>query len=766
MTGIVTCRPWLAFLPAMLAVLGARAESFACLRGLKPSHCLAGASRMYDPTDAWRSRSPSPEGGGRRTFSGGVIPSGPEEASACFHVREHLDGMRLCRGPGARFVLPAEMAGRVASVRIPEGLRVYASDTAENGPVRILSPDSPGAASLRGPVGRVFQVARTRIDCVRQCPLAGADSYALDALYGALWNDPQFPGKTFHFTFAVNRTTRFTALHEGIVPLRFSLDRGMLRVAHVQAGQETSQQMMLMPETRLLSLAFELEGERNLRYQILELDETRRIRRASPLAVLFRAEAPAAMLRHTFTLQSASRDLQLDSLSLAVAVGPRRPERSYGLAMCYAIPVLAIYNYVIQGRCDQPEAVVHYVKGLIAPLGARLLHVAGTLPSGMSASPAPGAQAVMPVLHRIAAVYTRPFDPFLLHGAARACGVRIESLLWPRRIMRRGGDGDPVACAYWTVDILVAFNRVFGTSWDAGFFRQTVSRILGAGTFDPPPGAVAGDAERLVQLVLNMHGRLQVDTLNVLWRGYGDAANLFYRSSFGTLMPEAIPPADVGRLFEPVLVGPPHSPAVGHYALDVSRFTPVPAFPRVWRNGGWADGTEDFQVAVFFPNEQRDRSRRDPAYQDAVSTLETWLAVFGGAGSDSEDSDSAGGAAAAPAEAPLHHWGGSIASGLLREMTVPTSPDTVLVAVRYQGRLASLLLGTLDGDQTVIDYVLSRPDSVLPPRTAASIQGGGRRAVSEFVRFCIGRGIGRILVHAVTRPSASLHSELGFRLIE
>ncbi len=45
---------------------------------------------------------------------------------------------------------------------------------------------------------------------------------------------------------------------------------------------------------------------------------------------------------------------------LTVGKEHNRAERStLGLATCWAIPILSIYNYIVQGHCNQADKFVH-----------------------------------------------------------------------------------------------------------------------------------------------------------------------------------------------------------------------------------------------------------------------------------------------------------------------------------------------------------------------------------------------------------------------
>lgn len=783
---------WKTIIALIMVAPGAGAgEPFACLLGASAGRCVTEEDPLFD-LEAARGRRQWTAGvvnhlhvGGNAklylspnrlyqppyrilTRNGELAVSGRVASAflvpqACFYAQPKSVGPAQCREPGSPLALTAGSGGKIASVSIPQGLRVYASGRDPARGSIVFNPPGADLAVPARPGLRQFDVARTRIGCHRECPLGETDSYAIDAIYGELWNHAFFDIKTFQFTFSIRRPTSWMEItHAGRFPLRFSLDRGRLGRGHGSLSPPVGQPHALDPATRFLTLAFEREGERALRYQVLELGANRQLLRASPLAELFNGTKPDGVVPETFTILSHSPDVRLASLSFAVGTGPKRAYRSYGLALCYANPLLAIFNYVVQGKCNQPEAIHRYIKGDMPPRNAMLLHVAGDLsPPGRSNH----VQPVIPPLTRVRELFTDRQDPFLLYGTSRACGITVERILMPRRFMRRGLDGDPAACAYWTLDILTVFHRLYGARWDVAFFNGVIDRIIRHGTVEQHTGMNPAEIARLIERVQNLYAT-QRERLAQVRHAHDVAASLFYSSSYGRLIPDDFPSGNVTDQFQPIVVTPDTPAAIGRYELDVTRFTPLPDSPRLWRQGNWVEAPADFRVAVF------DQSRlQDPAYREVTSTLEGWLAAYGAAGSalsDDSDSEEEGAAGRPPgmATSRLAHWGSSLTSNLLLEMRPPLAPGRVLVAVYYQDRLASLVQGTLNGGQATVEYVLSRPDSVLPPYTAYSVRGAGRRALTEFIRLCMARGVRTLAAHAVTPPSASLHAGLGFRLLD
>ncbi len=66
---------------------------------------------------------------------------------------------------------------------------------------------------------------------------------------------------------------------------------------------------------------------------------------------------------------------------LTVGKEHNRAERStLGLATCWAIPILSIYNYIVQGHCNQADKFVHNAADFGSPADKILQIFGSSLP--------------------------------------------------------------------------------------------------------------------------------------------------------------------------------------------------------------------------------------------------------------------------------------------------------------------------------------------------------------------------------------------------
>lgn len=135
---------------------------------------------------------------------------------ACFHQHEKFRGRTVCEEPGVDTVLPGSLDRAASSISIPDGLRVFVSnDPFYSAMQRWVSYENMNVdmdslvLNRQNDSIRKLKVARTRVGCSRWCPIGATDSYAIDAIYGELWEKIQLGSETFQFTFEIGKSQHF-----------------------------------------------------------------------------------------------------------------------------------------------------------------------------------------------------------------------------------------------------------------------------------------------------------------------------------------------------------------------------------------------------------------------------------------------------------------------------------------------------------------------------------------------------------------------------
>ena len=677
---------------------------------------------------------------------------------ACFFTDGKQKGRSFCREPGADMGMPANMSRAISSISVPDGLRVYASnDLLGSGWERWVAYDNADvdmATLLRNKQQdsiRKIKVARSRVACDRGCPVGVSDSYALDAIFSDMWDSHIFDRKTFQFTFRAGRRSNFDVSLDGSAGASFILHGGALYIYHSGTGRAQFSSVSIGSDTRYLSVAIELITNEYIRYQVIALNKNKGVLGISPVFSKFPNYMPVSgeikndpNRRNTFTIKSKSPDVQIENLTFALLVKPakNRKRTATGLALCYFIPILAIYNYVASGECNQPDRLYRYLKDMIVPKEALMLHVAGD----SDAKPRdPSARNEIPVFSKVHEIMMGGRSQFQAYDISRACRLPIEAVLKSHRAVKRGTNNQCISRAQ---DILSAFNRVFGEAQNVSLFNRVIANILETGSTGYASSEPQAE-QRLVDLVAASAG-----FINEVALAYASGAALYYSSVQEVMNP------DYAR--EPAAVPTPapyleHAP-LGEYRLDLSRVATTTATPRVWQNMRWTAAGENFTTTVF-PARQAKRS--NPNFAALSSELQSWASQF-------DDPASAGeaGHAEVPPLLPMsvRRWGYALSTTFALEATQGFAKESYIVAVYYRGRLVSTLLGEIKGERGEVISIISHPDNVLEPYTDSSLRGGGSRALAAFIKLCRERNVKNIMASAVTPPSATIHTRLGFRL--
>lgn len=688
---------------------------------------------------------------------------------ACFFQHERQQGLSLCSEPGADMAMPSSMDRKTSSIRIPKGIRVYASyDRIGTRVERWYAYDDSDvdmatlAANGQQDSIRKIKVARTRVGCDRGCPIGVSDSYALDAIFGDMWNGPLFDRKTFQFTFRTGRGSMFEVSLDGHGGVSFVLHGGVLYIYHAGANRAQFSSVSIASDVRYLSLAIELITNEYIRYQVIGLDHSKKMLGVSPIFSKFPNYAPLGgeikndpSTRSTFTIKSRSQDVQIENLTFAVMVKPEKDKKrsAAGMTICYLMPILAIYNYVTSGVCNQPDRLYRYLKGMVIPRKALMLHVAG------DADAKPRDTSVrhgMPAFSKTSEILMNGRNQFQAYGIARACRLPMEIVLVSRdagRVVKRGTDHH---CLVRTQDILSAFNRVFGDTRDASLFNRVIANIIETGSTGHASSEPQAE-QHLVNLVLASARQQDVDTIGTAILAYSSAASLYYASALQVLNPEDVPdPGGEAPDMAPSDAEMVHAP-LGEYRLDLQRSVARTIPPRRWQGRHWVATDQDFTTTVFPASQAR---RNNPAFAALYVELQSWASRF--------DDNATVGMAAVPSQLPisLRRWGYALSTTFVQEATQGFRLGSHVVAVYFRGRLVSMLLGEIREGVGEVISIVSHPQSVLKPYTESSLRGGGSRALEAFIALCRERNVRSIAARAVTPPSATMHARLGFRLAD
>lgn len=429
--------------------------------------------------------------------------------------------------------------------------------------------------------------------------------------------------------------------------------------------------------------------------------------------------------------------------------------------ICAFTPFLNIYNYLIQGKCQQLDGLVFSADAYFnSNTKGKTLHIAGNS-SPLKPKPARQAEPPIPegVDNRMTLTYidnNKHRHSLSLPAVAKTCMVPLHSLLNARPIRQIRPQ-----CIDWTLEIMTDFTFLFGHSletWNAAFFGRMVDSIIRTGS----TGTVVEDQEvekRLIQAVKEkVTDRTTNNALADIKTAF-DYAQLGYLSySFYSSSDE--PPARVELL------------PLGIYELLLENFIYTHTTPVIISQSQPVEQTElEFEIEILptltFMEETKlsdAEVRNAKAMRRKLNeTIDQWEHQY-------EQGYLAQGASA---DAMTHENSdafskllnaGNIVTGIIKRRLKLHRAGEIYVVVKLQGRIIAIILADRFNQEDEVELVASvtQPDFVLYPEREGTVRGAGTAAVRALARYLQQQGARTLYSEVISQPSARVKQKVGF----
>ncbi|HHA0035707.1 TPA: exotoxin A binding domain-containing protein [Yersinia enterocolitica] len=294
--------------------------------------------------------------------------------------------------------------------------------------------------------------------------------------------------------------------------------------------------------------------------------------------------------------ENSNQPVIIDKTVLTVEKENHRIERSViGKTICWLDPLLNLYNYIIQGGCNQMDHFITDEKYFFNSTDNKTLQISGTskpLPK-IKDNEAIDIEKVMLDLSsnpkgKLTYINTdMNGQSITLPATARACHVSMKDEILPHLRSRR--EVIP-PCIHWTLNILTDFTLLFGSSlstWNAENFGRVISRIVNSGD----TGYAVSDPEVDQRLVENVRTFVAASIDNVArLKTAFDFSQLSYSDYLRHNIPESNtqPPLAVQLLPQ------------GRYELALQSFQFVETVPRRQHHGEWVEHSElHFDIEII-----------------------------------------------------------------------------------------------------------------------------------------------------------------------
>ncbi|WP_407083981.1 peptidase inhibitor family I36 protein [Yersinia artesiana] len=715
----------------------------------------------------------------RWTSLNNAISSFKVRSAACFYTNDNFIGESICISGNERLDLYNESHGRkshmlnplndrIRSILLPEDTQTIIYENDNYGGIYFTLTESHSASDLEK-IGMNNNISSIRISqfehflCDKYCVIKDTMVVPIQYAFGNYWHDNRIGSKQVLISLYITNDDDYAiGMAGGGV---FKVKGREVYFIHEKSNKAAV--FELSDHGNTLSLLSKFNGG-YFEFQLVESSGDRVINIYPILGYLF--DVDDTNIRFFIHNESSNEPIIIDKIVLTVEKAQRRIERSFiGKTVCWLDPMLNLYNYIIQGGCNQVDHFITDAQEFFSSRENKTLQISGT---SRPLSKIKDDEAVA-----FETVVTAPSsDPkgtltyvnsdmngksLTLPATALACNVSMNDEVLPHLRSRR--ETIP-PCITWTLNILTDFTLLFGNSistWNAETFGRVISRIVNTGD----TGYAVSDPivdERLVENVRTFVAA-NIDNVALLKTAF-DFSQLSYSDYLRHNKPESIaqPPQAVQLLPQ------------GRYELTLQGFQFVETVPRRQHHGEWIEQPElHFDIEVITGITEATQIAR----QNVLPVVEDWRKLYRQAWQSLNIASTA--ATAATAEAaettsnPNMHQGmndvisaASLVSDVAQSWLRTPREDYIYVIVRLSGEIISIAMAVDINEYDVgIAGSLTRPADVLHPTANGVIRGAGTAAMRALAEYLAKKGKRSLVSDVISQPSAIVKKKVGFQYI-
>ncbi|CNH63249.1 N-acetyltransferase GCN5 [Yersinia kristensenii] len=679
-----------------------------------------------------------------------------EIETTCFYSEDNYQGEAICLNGSKKIDLynakDNYFNDQISSITIPKNLSTTIYKNDHYNPPHYTLMETINGEQLKS-IGMHKVISGISIEnsgvlpCIHNCVILEGFNLSLRDIFKNYWNLSDKPNKQILLNFLINNKTDLFIDIKGY--FYFMLENKKLTIS---APNKTFS-FYLKDKTQDLSLLFKIENN-VFSTQYIESIGTN-MTNSSPmidfhwpftgwsstqLSILNFSDTPQILRNITMTANTNNTRVKRDLISKLA---------------CWGIPALAIYNYVVQGRCNQLDKLTHKLKDLFHGDSIKIAGHADMLPLAADVN-IPPLSEIAPGTQILDHIDTNIKEEGLtLPATARYCGTTLAAIIherYPRQPMH--------PCPQWVSQSLADFTLLFGYNlhtWSGDYLHTLINNIITHQRINIDDEALPeyhhhDTEQRLIHSITTQVRELgQVEVQNTLARAFE-----YSQQNYANYLTHA-----VGANAQPLL--PPQAVQelpLGYYELDLLSYNFQDTQVRVLHNNQWVASTHHFEVDVIDGSREETQSVRDAV----LTVINQWKEKYS---NQIIERDGANGeltpeSAIIEAGQILSH---TIASGLTYYLGLGTDQFFI---VRLNGEIVSILQSDSihNSDNAEITASLTHPDYVLRPNAEGTIRGAGTAAVREMARYMQAKGRKKIISDVLSQPSAMVKSKLGFHSIE
>jgi Beta/Gamma crystallin/Exotoxin A binding len=693
--------------------------------------------------------------------------------ASCFYSYSGVQEESICLSPGDKLDLynytiqarkngtpsPPVMNDQVDSISVPDGVVVTIFENDNFNPefykiTESIDYEDLEKISMNKRISSIKAETNTGLSCDLRCAIFTRQTISLHNAFYPYWSDSRFINRQLLLSFdnneemayeidisngpkliIKNKEVIFSDVDEiehfildipalaNKISIVIQFKEGFAQVKYI-----TSNNTLLIDSSPLISFPWHLESGNPPSVAIINRNTT----------------TPLILDKAVTTADSDQRWSKRDTSSTII---------------CWATPLLNVYNYVVQGPCNQLDSVVKDIKQYFAGSNKGItLQIAGSAKQ-LPPIKNPTRLVIEDEQKFVLTHFNTNFNKrsLSLPATAKSCNTSVYPLFSPRQPRQT-----PPDCITWTLEILTDFTLLFGNNmqtWTTEYFGNIIDSIINNGH----TGFATTDPEIENRLIDNVreHINQQEDTKNIThiktafdYAQLSYANYLMHHDEGATALPQ-----DVEQL------------PLGVYELALESFNYQNVIPRIHEDGHWQQHPElNFEVEIFhFPLENdnppstTDQPQNNDLLRQTIShTIETWEREYLTMSTAHESSEEEN-----FKYNKIRH-AGNITSGIISRRLQIHRGGEIFVVVKLRGKIVSILLADRFLDQRNVELVASitNPLYVLMPDADQTIRGGGTAAVMFLARYLKEIEARALVSDVISHPSARVKQKLGFNFKE
>lgn len=693
-------------------------------------------------------------------------------SAACFYEQDNFLGESIClsgneyidlfnntdrRRKQSHVLNP--LNDQISSIKLPQNTQVtvYKNDN-YSGDYFTLTDDY-SAFDLQK-IGMDYSISSIHVSqqeyfiCDQYCVVKNRMIIPIQYAFGKYWSDERIGQKQTLVSFNLNNQGNYyiEIIGGGIFKIRGR------EVFFIHENRNNGSVFKLSNESDTLSMLSTFNGG-YFEVQFIESIGEQVVYYYPLITYLF--DADKTNVKFFINNASETEPLIINKIVLTAEKKQSREGRSLvGTTACWLVPLLNIYNYVIQGRCNQVDLFVTNAYDFFNGGNNKILQVSGSsnpLPKLMTNEALSADVFLTELSTEPVGILTQINSD--MHGksltvpaSARACKVSMKDEVLPHLRFRRQLIPP---CIDWTLNILTDFTLLFGDSldsWNAENFGRVIARIISSGDTGYAALDTATDA-RFIESVRTYIAE-NIDNIALLKTAF-DFSQLSYavylhhnNLDFNVETPQ------VAQLLPQ-----------GRYELALQNFEFVETIPRRRQHNQWLEQPEmHFDIEIISGATEGTLAAR----QHVLADIEEWQRRY------SEAAQTLKSATNIENIGNLNPYEGmdvvisasNLVSDVVLSWLITPRDDYIYVIVRLSGEVISITLAVDINEFDVgVAGSLTHPAYVLYPTAEGVIRGAGTAAIRALADYLAKKGKRALVSDVISQPSAIVKKKVGFQFI-